>query len=124
MDNYNKSQKFPIEIRKKAQEGSNKEELYNESLEDPNESKLKNRSDSTLKLKPSSKNFEESNQSNADLLGDIPLPNGAKILTENSIPNDFCWKRRFVCDDASARFLFKWYSISSTYKSRYQIIII
>jgi len=33
----------------------------------------------------SPKNFEESNQSNADLLGDIPLPNGAKILTENSI---------------------------------------
>lgn len=32
-----------------------------------------------------SANFEESNQMNADLLGDIPLPNGAKILNENSI---------------------------------------
>jgi hypothetical protein len=32
-----------------------------------------------------SSNFDESNQMNADLLGDMPLPNGAKILPQNSI---------------------------------------
>jgi len=30
-------------------------------------------------------NYDASNQSNADLLGDMPLPNGARILNENTM---------------------------------------
>lgn len=39
---------------------------------------------SNLPWKPS-QNFDESNQSIADLLGDMPVPNGAQIQNENTL---------------------------------------